>query len=148
MADYHSPTVVQPDIPVAAMTPLERRLLCELFEHEGNDQAVYFFASDNVADTAWIATAELVELLGQDNGMVSRIADVVRAEIAKGDLGEDEFELDFSMIGYDLIFQDIVRRSPGSVIAPDGVAAERQRHPATRACARRSGRQPSGRATA
>ena len=112
MADYHSPTVVQPDIPVAAMTPLERRLLCELFEHEGNDQAVYFFASDNVADTAWIATAELVELLGQDNGMVSRIADVVRAEIAKGDLGEDEFELDFSMIGYDLIFQDIVRRSP------------------------------------
>jgi hypothetical protein len=44
MADYHSPTVVQPDIPVAAMTPLERRLLCELFEHEGNDQAVYFFA--------------------------------------------------------------------------------------------------------
>ena len=44
--------------------------------------------------------------------MVSRIADVVRAEIAKGDLGEDEFELDFSMIGYDLIFQDIVRRSP------------------------------------
>ena len=112
MADYHSPTVVQPDIPVAAMTPLERRLLCELFEHEGNDQAVYFFASDNVADTAWIATAELVELLGRDNGMVSRIADAVRAEIAKGDLGEDEFELDFSMIGYDLIFQDIVRRSP------------------------------------
>ena len=99
MADYHSPTVVQPDIPVAAMTPLERRLLCELFEHEGNDQAVYFFASDNVADTAWIATAELVELLDQDTGMVSRIADVVRAEIAKGDLGEDEFELDFSMIG-------------------------------------------------
>ena len=36
-------------------------------------------------------TAELVELLGQDNGMVSRIADVVRAEIAKGDL---EIEID------------------------------------------------------
>lgn len=111
MADYHSPTVVQPDIPVAAMTPLERRLLAELFEHEGNDQAVYFFASDNVADTAWIANAELVELLGQDNGMVSRIAEVVRTEIATGDLGEDEFELDFSTIGYDPIFQDIVRRS-------------------------------------
>lgn len=112
MADYHSPTVVQPDIPIAAMTPLERRLLCELFEHEGDDQALYFFANENVADTAWIETAELVKLLGQDAGMVSRIADVVRAEVAKGDLNEDEFELDFSMIGYDLIFQDIVRRSP------------------------------------
>ena len=45
MADYHSPTTVQPDIPIAAMTALELRLLCELFEFERGDSTIYRFAS-------------------------------------------------------------------------------------------------------
>jgi hypothetical protein len=112
MADYHSPTTVQPDIPIATMTALERRLLCELFEFEHDDSTYYFFASENVADTAWIDMAELRALLDDDDDRPSAIAQVVRAELASADPADQEFELDFSLIGYDRIFQDIVRRSP------------------------------------
>jgi hypothetical protein len=112
MADYHSPTTVQPDIPIAAMTALELRLLCELFEFERGASTIYFFATENVADTAWIKRAELQALLDEDDDRASAIAAVVRAELAAADPEEEEFELDFSLIGYDRIFQDIVKRSP------------------------------------
>lgn len=46
MADYHSPTIVRPDIPRAAMTLLEHRLLIGMFSHEGGEDEVYFFAED------------------------------------------------------------------------------------------------------
>lgn len=112
MADYHSPTTVQPDIPIAAMTALELRLLCELFEFERGASTIYFFATENVADTAWIKRAELQALLDGDDDRASAIAGVVRAELAAADPEEEEFELDFSLIGYDRIFQDIVKRCP------------------------------------
>ena len=35
----------------------------------------------------------------------------MRAELAASPQEDEEFELDFSLIGYDRIFQDIVRRS-------------------------------------
>lgn len=111
MADYHSPTTVQPDIPIAAMTALELRLLCELFESERDDSTIYLFASENVADNAWINRAELQALLDAGDERPSAIADVVRAELAANPSDDEEFELDFSLIGYDRIFQDIVRRS-------------------------------------
>lgn len=44
MADYHSPTIVRPDIPRGAMTLLEHRLLIGMFSHEGGEEQVYFFA--------------------------------------------------------------------------------------------------------
>lgn len=112
MADYHSPTTVQPNIPIAAMTALELRLLCELFEFERDDATIYFFATENVADTAWIDRTELLALLDGGDDRPSAIADVVRAELAATDPQEKEFELDFSLIGYDRIFQDIVKRRP------------------------------------
>ena len=42
MADYHSPTVVQPTIPNADMTPLERLLLTRIFEAEPDGDGLYF----------------------------------------------------------------------------------------------------------
>ena len=112
MADYHSPTTVQPDIPIAGMTALELRLLCELFEFERDDSTISLFSSENVADTAWIDRAELQALLDTGDDRPSAIADVVRAELAAAASDDGEFELDFSLIGYDRIFQDIVRRCP------------------------------------
>jgi hypothetical protein len=34
MADYFSPTVIQPSIPIADITPLERLLLSQIFSAE------------------------------------------------------------------------------------------------------------------
>jgi hypothetical protein len=44
MTDYHSPTVVQPTIPNADMTPLEQLLLTRIFEAEPDGNGLYFFA--------------------------------------------------------------------------------------------------------
>ena len=51
-------------------------------------------------------------LLDTGDDRPSAIADVVRAELAAAASDDGEFELDFSLIGYDRIFQDIVRRCP------------------------------------
>jgi hypothetical protein len=42
MADYHSPTVVQPDIPAADMTPLERLILDLVFDAENSESGIYY----------------------------------------------------------------------------------------------------------
>ena len=44
MADYHSPTVVQPAILNTDMTALERLLLTHIFESAPDGDGLYFFA--------------------------------------------------------------------------------------------------------
>ena len=44
MADYHSPTVVQPTISSTDMTALERLLLTHIFESAPDGDGLYFFA--------------------------------------------------------------------------------------------------------
>ena len=44
MADYHSPTVVQPAILNTDMTALERLLLANIFESAPDGDGLYFFA--------------------------------------------------------------------------------------------------------
>jgi hypothetical protein len=43
-ADYFSPTVIQPTIPVADITPLERLLLSHIFNAEPDGKVLYFYA--------------------------------------------------------------------------------------------------------
>jgi hypothetical protein len=50
MADYYSPTVIQPTIPVAAMTPLERLLFENIFTAEPDGDGVYFYAEEGPVD--------------------------------------------------------------------------------------------------
>ena len=52
MADYVSPTVVTPPIPLACMTPIERFILTTLFQFEPADEgrALYFYAEDGIDD--------------------------------------------------------------------------------------------------
>lgn len=59
MADYFTPTVVQPTIPIAAMTPLERLLLTRIFEAEPDGDGLYIFAEEGPADTITVNRGEL-----------------------------------------------------------------------------------------
>lgn len=54
MADYFSPSVVQPTILNKDMTSLERLLLMQIFESEPDGDGLYFFAE--------ITPAEQIEL--------------------------------------------------------------------------------------
>ena len=59
MADYHSPTVVQPTIPNADITPLERLLLTHVFEAEPDGDGLYFFAETGPSDLFDLTVADL-----------------------------------------------------------------------------------------
>ncbi|MGB3846816.1 MAG: hypothetical protein WA940_13170 [Sphingopyxis sp.] len=110
MADYHSPTIVRPDIPRAAMTLLEHRLLIGMFSHEGGEDEVYYFAEDYVNDLLHLDLAEVHQLLEVDPFPDSYAVTAIRDHLRKLDPAEGELALDMSVIGYEGIFQDIVKR--------------------------------------
>ena len=110
MADYFTPTVVRPSIPAAAITPLEMDLLVEMYEHEADGDAVYFFASDGVCDTIWLAAATLKASLATASDAPNAATVFVRKELEAAEPDADEVELDVSDLK-EAIFQDIIRRS-------------------------------------
>jgi hypothetical protein len=73
MADYYSPTVIQPPIPVAAMTPLERLLLENIFSASdsadggGGGGGFYFYAEEGPVDFIVLSRAEIEEALAASN---------------------------------------------------------------------------------
>jgi hypothetical protein len=46
MADYFSPTVIQPTIPADDVTPLERLLLTHILGAEPDGDGLYFYAEE------------------------------------------------------------------------------------------------------
>lgn len=110
MADYHSPTVVRPSIPLAAITPLEHALLCQMFEHESDGDTVYFFSENGPSDTVWLDIADLKIMLDGEPTPSGPVAQMIRAKLAEAGPDETELELDLSDLGGAAIFQQIVRR--------------------------------------
>ena len=111
MADYFSPTVVQPTIPNADMTALERLLLTHIFESEPDGDGLYFFAETAPNDRIELPIAELRAALASVEGGASETAAFVQGQLK--DLGDDEpyVQMDLSMTSYEFIFQEIVKRS-------------------------------------
>ena len=111
MADYYTPTVVQPTIPYADMTPLEQLLLTQIFESEPNDNGLYFFAEIMPTDQFELPLETLRGALAASDGVASQAATFVidRLKDAGGDYAD--IELDLSVISWEFIFQDIVKRS-------------------------------------
>lgn len=110
MADYSTPTVVQPSIPAPAITPIEMDLLAEMFECEPDGAAIYFFASKGVIDTITLDVETLKASLAIASDTPSSAADFVRKaleEAAPDDGGEIELDVSDLKEG---IFQDIIRR--------------------------------------
>ncbi len=111
MADYYSPTVVQQTIPNIDMTPLERLLLTHMFESEPDGEGLYFFASESTSDVIWVDRAELEAALAASEAFESGANAFVIERLAQVPPGESEIELDYSVISWEPMFQDIVRRS-------------------------------------
>ena len=128
MADYFSPTVIQPAIPAADITPLERLLLSHIFQAERDGEGLYFHADEGPADMIWLDRAPIETALAQsNNGAANTAVTVVTEQLARVPADNVEIELDFSDRSWEAIFQDIVRRSPTlrtsftcSKMRPDG----------------------------
>ena len=111
MADYYTPTVVQPTIPYADMTPLEQLLLTQIFESEPNDDGLYFFAEIMPTDQFELPIETLRNALAASDSVASQTSTFVIDRL--NDAGEDyaDIELDLSVTSWEFIFQDIVKRS-------------------------------------
>ena len=111
MADYHSPTIVQPTIPNADMTALERLLLTRIFDSEPDGDGLYFFA-ETLPNTQFELPIETIRAaLAASDGVTSEAAVFVREQLK--DVGDDEayVDLDLSQTSFEFLFQEIVKRS-------------------------------------
>jgi hypothetical protein len=112
MADYITPTVIQPAIAIADITPLEHLLLSHVFNAERQGERLYFYADEGPADRIWLDRARLEVALAQSRSD-STAATLVIEQLARIPADNVEIEIDFSDRCWETIFQDIVRRSPG-----------------------------------
>lgn len=111
MTDYYSQTVVRTDIPRSAMTGLEFDVLCQIFSHEAAGDDIYFFAEHGLNDIAYVTAGAARAFAEADRGIASMLADHVAEAVGKLPDGDEQVEIDVTEIGYEPIFQDIVRRS-------------------------------------
>lgn len=122
MADYHSPTVVTPSLPVADITALERLILGLCFEEEPDGDGLVYFHS-------WCGPSDIVTLSVEDlraacdatpspephesciGGHVVALLARHNAQALDDPPADIDVDLTAPGIGWAHIFQDIVRRS-------------------------------------
>lgn len=111
MADYYTPTVVEPVIPVSDTLPIERIFLAQVFDEEVENGIAYYYSEDGSSDLIYLEPVEVREALANTDHASSRLAAVLRDEHADALHGDDEFELDMCGDLWPDVLQDIVRRS-------------------------------------
>lgn len=112
MADYFAPTVVQPTLPLADMTPLERLVLGHMFEAEPDGYGLYLFAEVSPNDCFTLSVIDLRAAHRDSAGIDSVLNRRLAERIAQIGADETHVEIDLSDISWSFILQDIVRRSP------------------------------------
>lgn len=120
MANYHTPTVVAPEIPASDVTPLERRILAlALEEGEGADGGLSFYSWEGASDIVSIDPDDLRSTWVASKDRDSRLNAVAAALLAQYNAGGPEerdstidVRLNEGPVGIAEILQDIVRRSP------------------------------------
>jgi hypothetical protein len=113
MADYFTSTVIQPTIPLADITPLERLLLCDIFSAEPNGEGLYFYAEQSPPEMTALSRAGLAAALAASEAFASSLNAYVAERLPRSptDKDDDTILLDLSGMSWEFIFQDIVRRS-------------------------------------
>jgi hypothetical protein len=119
MADYHSPTIVSPPLPLADISPLEHLVLGQLFDAELADRGlIYFHSWSGPREFLSVEAGELREAHAASTGIAGVANDLAtvlldrQAEAA--DAGQDDdIEIDLSIAGsgWERMLQDVLRRS-------------------------------------
>lgn len=116
MADYYTPTVVEPMIPLAAMLPIERLFLGQVFDEDLDGEAAYYCSEDGANDLISMPASDVRAALDAATPETSRLAQKLIDEQPDAILGEDDIDLDMCGDLWADVLQDIVRRSPVSTI--------------------------------
>jgi hypothetical protein len=112
MADYYTPTVIDPVIPISAMLPIERLFLAKVFGEEVDDETAYYYSDDGANDLIFMPVDEVRAALDAATLETSRLAQKLIDEQPNAILGGEEIELDMCGDLWAEVLQDIVRRSP------------------------------------
>lgn len=112
MADYHTPTVVDPVIPLAAMLPIERLFLATVFSEEIDGETAYYFSEDGACDLIFLDAEAVSAALDVSSAQASSLARKLREDHPDAILAGDEIELGGCDELWAEVLQDIVRRSP------------------------------------
>lgn len=119
MADYHSPTVVQPLIPVADMTPLELLILTLVLDCEEHEGQLYLFSEIGPSDIITLSLEKLIDAFEQSLTTVGSTANIyIASKLPKDGADESErpdsidIDIDMSGTSFEFLLQDIVKRSP------------------------------------
>ena len=129
MADYFTQTVLQPIIPEADMTPVERMILIEVFQSESDGDGLYFFSEAGLNETPSFNASALAVALDISADVDSHAAALVRKRLAATKaVGDVELDLTTDL-AWETILQDIVRRSStiDHVIATSAFTCSRMR---------------------
>ncbi len=111
MADYYSPCVVTPPIPLADLSATEAALLLAMFEYEMAEDTVYLFASRDVEEAPVIDTQKILKALFEDMKIDCEAARILAAALQATDENTRAIVIDMSAYSVDQVFQDIVARS-------------------------------------
>lgn len=112
MADYYTPTVVEPVIPLAAMLPIERLFLAQVFSEEVDGETAYYFSDDGACDLILLDAEAVKTALDAASSGDSSLARKLLGERGDAILASEEIELDECGDLWAEVLQDIVRRSP------------------------------------
>ena len=82
MADYFTTTIIDPALPLADITPLERLALGTIFETDQTDAGLSCFAWESVNHVPSLPAPKVRDALLRANGMRSRLHDLVTAQLA------------------------------------------------------------------
>lgn len=111
MADYYTPTVIQPSIPIADMTPLEHLILTYILEWEQDGDTLYFYSETGPSEYFSIALPELRKGTAKSAGTASFLADYLAPKLVEASIEETDLDLDLTDTSWEFILQDIVKRS-------------------------------------
>lgn len=112
MADYYTPTVVEPMIPLAAMLPIERLFLAQVFSEEVTCETAYYYSDDGACDLIYLDAEAVRSALDATSPETSSLARKLIDEQADAILGDEEIALDECGDLWAEVLQEIVRRSP------------------------------------
>lgn len=112
MSEYRSYTGIQPRIPHADLTALEKCLFDELFRFKRDDTGTYFF-SDNVMRSSFFVNIEELRktMTLSDEAGASVASCVIRACLMKVSTHAGDVWLECPERFWEAILQDVVRRS-------------------------------------
>jgi hypothetical protein len=104
--------VIDPMIPLAAIQPIERLFLAQVFDEELTSEAAYYYSEDGARDLISLPAADVRAALDAATPESSRLAQKLIDEQPDAILGEEDIDLDMCGDLWPDVLQDIVRRSP------------------------------------